>query len=255
MPATSAARIAANQANSLKSCGPRTTAGKEQSRRNALKHGMTGEGIILPVEDAAEVERLQRSFEAELQPSGDLGRTLVRRMALMSVRMDRCVDHETASLSERIRQAEADFDAEWPAVEGQDDPDRERMRVEAAHRAMFDPSKAATLARKYEAAAERCFFRSLKELRQVERQAKAAGSGPEVGPAREALGSFLPAEVMLSSPDAMATGAPRQASSTAPKPVTPAPKPLPKPVEDFSIAPRAPLGGVFEVPFSIGRAG
>ena len=255
MPATSAARIAANQANSLKSSGPRTAEEESRSRGNAVKHGLTGAGVALTVEDAAEVERLARSFEAELKPSGDLGRTLVRRMALMSVRMDRCVDHETASLSERIRQAEADFDAEWPAVEGQDDPNRERMRVEAAHRAMFDPSKAATLARKYEAAAERCFFRSLKELRQVERQAKAAGSGPEVGPAREALGSFLPAEAKPSGLASKAAATPRSASSVVPKAVAPAPKPHPKPIPSFANTPGTPLGGAFELPFSIGRAG
>ena len=39
---------------------------------------------------------------------------------------------------------------------------------------MFDPSKEATLARKYEAAAERGFFRRPKELRQHERALKAA---------------------------------------------------------------------------------
>ena len=254
MPA-SEARIRANQLNSLKSTGPRTEVGKARSRGNAVKHGLTGEGVTLPAEDAEEVERLQRSFEAELKPSGDLGRTLVRRMALMSVRMDRCVLQESASLSDRVRQAEADFDVEWPEVEGQDDPHRERMRVEAANRAMFDPSREATLARKYEAAAERCFFRSLKELRQVEGAAKATSTGPEIGEARAALGSFLPAEAMLSALGAVTAGTPQRAPATAPKAVAPASKPLPKPVPALPVAPRTPLGGAFELPFSIGRVG
>jgi hypothetical protein len=34
---------------------------------------LTGEGIALPAEDAAEVDRLAQSFEAELKPSGDVG--------------------------------------------------------------------------------------------------------------------------------------------------------------------------------------
>ena len=99
-------------------------------RGNALKHGLTGAGIALPIEDAAEVDRLQRTLESEMKPSGELGRTLVRRMALLAVRMDRCVAHETASLTVGIEEAEAAFDAEWPAVEGEDNPDREQARID-----------------------------------------------------------------------------------------------------------------------------
>src|SRR5947199_141090 len=56
MPA-SEARILANQANAKLSTGPRTAEGKERSRANALKHGLTGAGVVLPEADAAEVER------------------------------------------------------------------------------------------------------------------------------------------------------------------------------------------------------
>ena len=44
-------------------------------------------------------------------------------------------------------------------------------RAEAPQRALFDPSKEASLARRYEAEATRNFFRSLKELRKVEKEA------------------------------------------------------------------------------------
>ena len=54
---TSEARILANQANSKLSTGPKTPEGKEKSRANALKHGMTGAGVVLPNEDRDEVER------------------------------------------------------------------------------------------------------------------------------------------------------------------------------------------------------
>jgi len=48
---------------------------------------------------------------------------------------------------------------------------RDARRALAAEIALFDPSKEATLARKYEAAAERALFRTLKELRQVQAEA------------------------------------------------------------------------------------
>ncbi len=55
MPA-SEAQIRANRENAARSTGPKTDEGKERSRANALKHGLTGGGIVLPEADAAEVE-------------------------------------------------------------------------------------------------------------------------------------------------------------------------------------------------------
>ncbi len=95
-------RLAANRKNALRSTGPRTPEGKEISRRNGLKHGLTGEGIALPVEDAAEVERRLESFERDLKPKDDVARFLARRAAILSVRLDRCVRHEAAVLTRDI---------------------------------------------------------------------------------------------------------------------------------------------------------
>ena len=141
MPA-SEAQIRANQANSARSTGPKSIGGKEKSRANALKHGLTGEGVVLTTEDAIEVEAMFHDLEADLRPSGPMGRALVRRIATCVVRMERSVLQETAALSERVLNAQAE------AERNGDDPD------EAGRRAMFDPSKEATLARRYEAAAE-----------------------------------------------------------------------------------------------------
>jgi hypothetical protein len=231
MPASDA-RIRANQRNAAHSTGPRTAEGKAVSRGNALKHGLTGEGIALSNEDAVEVERRFVAFQAEMKPSGELGRALVQRVAMLSVRLDRSVTQETAALSDRVRQAEADFEA----PEGLDDESAEQLRREAGRRAMFDPSQEATLARKYEAAAERGFFRALKEFRQVERESK----GPEAGAALKALGSFLPVEKIESILQNLPATSPRPAPSKPAKALEPAWNPAP--------------AGVFDVPFAIGRA-
>jgi hypothetical protein len=72
---------------------------------------------------------------------------------------------------------------------------------------VFDPSPEATLARKYEAAAERGLFRALKELRASEKAFASAG-GPaatvNVPAACEELGSFLPAPAPAPAPVAAA---------------------------------------------------
>jgi len=230
MPA-SEARIRANQLNAARSTGPRTVEGKERSRANALKHGMTGEGVVLTDEDAAEVERRLVAFEDELKPSGEIGRALVRRAAICSVRMERGVSQETAALSGRVRRAEADF----VPPEGLDEAEVARLRAEEGRRAMFDPSKEATLARKYEAAAERGFFRALKELRQLEKQAKPAEPAVD----EEMLASFFQLE--------------KQVAEIEARYPEPAPMPPSKPSRRFEPAFPPSIGVGVDVPIMIGR--
>jgi hypothetical protein len=165
----SAAQIAANRINAQISTGPRTESGKEKSRQNSYKHGLTGEGVVFSVEDAAEIQRRTLAFEEELRPSGEISDALVRRAAFLSVRLDRAMLHDTDAVEQRVQKAKAEF----VAPEGTSAADAAWMRVEAGRRAMFDTSRESILARKYEAAAERGLYRALKELRQVEKAAKA----------------------------------------------------------------------------------
>ena len=127
-------------------------------------------GSVLPEREAAEVDRRVRVFDAELNPSGQLGQFLVRHIATMSVRMERCAIHENAAATARVRKALAEF----VPPEGADAAEIKKLRDEAEAIALFDPSAEAKLARRHEAAAERSFFRALKELRAVERQVSAA---------------------------------------------------------------------------------
>jgi hypothetical protein len=51
-------QIEANRRNALKSTGPKTLAGKEQSRCNAVRHGLTAETVIGALEDAEDYKAL-----------------------------------------------------------------------------------------------------------------------------------------------------------------------------------------------------
>jgi hypothetical protein len=69
----------------------------------------------------------------------------------------------------------------------------EQDRAGATDVALFDPSREATLARRYESAARRDFFKALKELRRVEAEAADRPSTAEKlspAPLEPALGSF-----------------------------------------------------------------
>jgi hypothetical protein len=70
--ATSDARIEANRKNAQLSTGPKTPEGKAVCRQNALKNGLTGEGIVLPDEDREAISRGKQKGSL-LNCSKDLG--------------------------------------------------------------------------------------------------------------------------------------------------------------------------------------
>ncbi len=110
--ACSEARLAANRANARKSTGPRSANGKAHSRGNALKHGLSGAGVVLPSEVEAEVRAKEAAFERELKPGSEVERELVRRIALGAVRSQRCF-HLEMTLTEANRQRDLErFDSD-----------------------------------------------------------------------------------------------------------------------------------------------
>jgi hypothetical protein len=97
----------ANQRNALKSTGPRTEEGKEQSRANALKHGLTGLGTVLTEQDRGAMSVRVEEYRAHLAPVDVLEECLVERAALASLRLERCVEQETVELGRRRQRARA----------------------------------------------------------------------------------------------------------------------------------------------------
>jgi hypothetical protein len=63
-----AAQIAANRRNALKSTGPRTAAGKAVSSRNALRHGMTARAALVLGEDPQDFKRFRAELLIALAP-------------------------------------------------------------------------------------------------------------------------------------------------------------------------------------------
>ncbi len=101
----SAAQIAANRRNALRSTGPRTAAGKARSRRNAHKHGLYARVEPPPPEDAAQIDRLTAEYRRRLQPADQIEEGLVRRLALTQFRLSRIPILEAALLNSQIAKA------------------------------------------------------------------------------------------------------------------------------------------------------
>ena len=78
--AASEAQLKANLANSLRSTGPKSTSGKEASRSNSYKHGLTGSGIVLPEREAAEVKRRYESYSDTVKPANEIDAAISQMM-------------------------------------------------------------------------------------------------------------------------------------------------------------------------------
>jgi hypothetical protein len=82
-------QIQANRANAARSTGPRTPEGKEASRQNAVKHGLTARTTVLLGEDAVAYNDLIEDLMQQYQPLGALQEQLVRHLASCLWRLQR----------------------------------------------------------------------------------------------------------------------------------------------------------------------
>ena len=89
-------QIEANRRNALKSTGPTTPEGKERSRRNALRHGLTAETIIAALEDADDYQAFEAAMIADYDAESAVERELVLRLASVLWRLRRATGIETA---------------------------------------------------------------------------------------------------------------------------------------------------------------
>jgi hypothetical protein len=98
----SAAKLEANRRNALKSCGPRTEAGKNRSKLNAVTHGMRAETLVLLDEDPQALEDRRAAWAASLLPSDDVERRLVEDAVVSTWQQDRARRAQIARLNLNI---------------------------------------------------------------------------------------------------------------------------------------------------------
>jgi hypothetical protein len=85
----------ANRRNALRSTGPKTESGKQVSRCNALRHGLTAETIICALEDADDYKAFEAAITADYDAQSAVERELVLRLASILWRLRRATAMET----------------------------------------------------------------------------------------------------------------------------------------------------------------
>ena len=89
-------QIEANRRNALKSTGPTTPEGKERSRCNALRHGLTAETVIAALEDVEDYQAFEAAVISDYDAESAVERELVLRLASVLWRLRRATGIESA---------------------------------------------------------------------------------------------------------------------------------------------------------------
>src|SRR4051794_8313628 len=92
---TSFRQIEANRRNALKSTGPTSPEGKQRSRCNAVRHGLTAETVIGALEDAEDYRAFEAAITADYDAQSAVERELVLRLASLLWRLRRATTMET----------------------------------------------------------------------------------------------------------------------------------------------------------------
>jgi len=132
----SLAQVHANRLNALKSTGPRTAEGKEHSRANAVRHGLTAETVIASVEARDDYQAFELAVASDYDADGAVERELVLRLASVLWRLRRANAIETALLDWAQAEDETPAPDATVAAEQAEGPDRDTTAMTAQMRAL-----------------------------------------------------------------------------------------------------------------------
>ena len=92
-------RVEINRENAQHSTGPKTRSGKLKCSLNALRHGLTGQMVVMPTEDLAAYQRHVQALVDEYRPQGATETLLVQALADSSWRLNRAASMEANFLT------------------------------------------------------------------------------------------------------------------------------------------------------------
>jgi hypothetical protein len=151
---TSFRQIEANRRNALRSTGPVTDAGKEHSRRNAVRHGLCAETVVGMLEDVEDYKGFEAAIIADYDAETAVERELVLRLASLLWRIRRatsietnllCLQAEVSRDQRRLQGGRSNLSCEILSIEAP--PDRTDVSSHASSELDINPGVARTDAR------------------------------------------------------------------------------------------------------------
>jgi hypothetical protein len=198
----SEAQVRANRANSLKSTGPKSVAGKARASQNAISHGFFSRKVVLPGENPQEFELLRQGLIAEHQPRTITEQFLVERMAISMWRLNRLQEVE-AEAHEDVRVVVSQTLSKQEAVRQQTVPATTiRILAGAIGQSVLEKLEM------YEKRLEGTLHRSIRELRKM-RETKSDETKPisgEAEPTEDMANTEVMDESVVSVADAETEG-------------------------------------------------
>src|SRR5215470_14208260 len=152
----------AGRRNGAKSRGPSTAAGKSNSSRNALTHGLTANrAVVLDYERPEDFQQLLAEYRETFRPATQAEHALVDRMAAAQWRIQRLWTIETALLDTEIVRRHERVERFFPDAD-------EAQELALAFRSLADESRSLALATRYEAHLSRTHDRAQAALRKLQ---------------------------------------------------------------------------------------
>jgi hypothetical protein len=155
---SSQSQILANQANAKLSTGPSTPEGKSIASRNATKHGLASGFAILPDESQAEFDQSLESYCRDFKPTNAHEEFLVAQMVQSKWKLARTNRMETEMVSLMMAA----------------DPEHKTSTAVIAAAMLKGTAKPYQTLQRYAAAAERAYFKALRQLQNGREPKRAA---------------------------------------------------------------------------------
>lgn len=186
---TSQNRIEANRRNAQFSTGPRSEDGKARVGRNAIKHGLLSDQVVLDWENAAVFEEFRQGLLDDLRPQGAVEELLADRIAAQSWRLRRVMQMERYLIErDHRRSVELEYNLGLQHERPQENRVHPAAVGEALHESLGSKHSAYETLRRYERTITHTMETALRDLRQAQKD-RAAGKEEEEGshgPARRA---------------------------------------------------------------------
>jgi hypothetical protein len=188
----SVAQIQANRSNAQKSTGPRTAEGKATASRNAVKHGLLAEQVVIHGEDPAQFDLYREGMLEELAPMGGIETMLAERAVSLAWRLRRAERLQSAVFATIYRENAGDI-VLWPRHGLPIEPKPDEEAVILGQVVMTDFARAQVLDRLlvHERRIENSLYRTMRELRREQEDRTAAATAEGVSHSERQHGEEL----------------------------------------------------------------